>query len=334
MYYVSLILFLLLTPLLNISNGLCAEKFNPIVIYQEKIETNPYNYAIHQGVQQFVQKTGSPCKEIVIGGVMENYLKTLDEACASGYSPIFLIYANHLKKLHSYAKEHPNIRFLILGKVTDIRNVLSFDFAEHEGSFLAGALAAMKSKTKIIGFVSVSELPLMHRFLCGYKQGAKYINPDTKVLSGFIGTYHRAWFDGNATAALANKLMDQGADVIYQAAGGAGQAVLEAAAKRGKLGIGVDTNQNGLYPGHVLTSMEKHTDKIVFAALLHAKRGIWRDNIKSFGLVQDAVGLAFDENNAKLVTPSMKQKIVEIRNKISLGEIKVHDYVTDETCPE
>ena len=332
MKHLKLITLIFIFILLNVSTAISSEKFNPVVIYQENIESNPYNYAIHKGVKEFIRKTGAPCKEIVIGGVKKDFINVLEKSCKSGYSPVFLIYANHMKNLDTFARKYPNIRFLSLGKATDVRNMLSFDFAEHEGSFLAGTLAAMKSKTGIIGFVSVSDVPLMRRFLCGYKQGAEYINPNIKVLSGFIGTYYRAWFDGNATAAMADKLMDQGADVIYQAAGGAGPAVLEAAAKRGKLGIGVDSNQNGLYPGHVLTSMIKRIDKVVFAALMHAKRGIWRDNIKSFGVAQDAVGLAFDEHNEKLITPEMKEKINKIRNKISLGEIKVHDYVSDEMC--
>ncbi|WP_051261442.1 BMP family lipoprotein [Desulfovibrio inopinatus] len=120
---------------------------------------------------------------------------------------------------------------------------------------------------------------------------------------------------------------------IYQAAGGAGPAVLEAAAKRGKLGIGVDRNQNGLFPGYVLTSMIKRTDQVVYAALMHAWRGVWRDNIKHFGIVQNAIGLIFDENNANLVTDDMRQRIETLRSKIALGEIHIHDYVTDNSCP-
>ena len=195
-----------------------------------------------------MDKTGSPCREIVVEGSIPDYIDTLEKACSEGYSPIFLIYANHLKTLNSFSRNHPNIRFIILGKVTDVPNMLSFDFAEHEGSFLAGALAAMKSESGTIGFVSVSDVPLMHRFLCGYEQWARYVRPNIKVLSGFIGTYRLAGYDGNATAALGNKFMDQGADVIFHAAGAAGTAVLEAAAKRGKLGIGIDRNQNGLFP--------------------------------------------------------------------------------------
>lgn len=310
-----------------------AEKFKPVVLYQGSIPGNSFNQAIHDGVERFTATTGVPCREVVVENPMEAYMSALDKLCAEGFSPIFLVYGNHVKGLPAYVRAHPQIRFLVMGAVIDEPNALSFDLAEQEGSFLAGALAAMVSKSGVIGFVSVSDLPLMRRFSCGYEQGARYVVPDIKVLVGFTGSYEDAWFDGNATAAMADELMDQGADVIYQAAGGAGPAVLEACAKRGKLGIGVDLNQNGLYPGHVLTSMLKRSDQVVYAALLHAQKGIWRDNIKKFGVAQNAVGLAFDDNNKNLVTDEMKARIREMKNKISLGEIKVHDYVIDNMCP-
>ncbi len=311
-----------------------AEQFKPIVIYQGSMLANSFNATIHDGVERFVRKSGVPCKEIVVGNDLESYVRGVEASCAEGYSPIFILYGNHVPQLTSLVRSHPEVRFVVLGAVADEPNMFSLNFAEHEGSFLAGALAAMASKTGVVGFVSVSDLPLMRRFACGYAQGARYINPEIKVLVGFIGSYKDAWFDGEATARMADTFMDQGADVLYQAAGGAGPAILEAAARRGRLGIGVDRNQNGLFPGHVLTSMLKRSDQVVYAALIHAWRGIWRDNIKSFGLVQDAVGLAFDEYNAPLVSKEMRERIAEIKSEISLGRIKVHDYVTDNACPE
>lgn len=310
-----------------------AEYFNPVIVYQQDIKSNSFNHNIHKGVQRFTENTGIPCKEIIVEDILLDYMSKLDEVAQQGYSPIFLIYGNHLEQLSSYVRKYPNTRFLVLGQIADEPNMFSFDFAEHEGSFLAGALAALTSQSETIAFVSVSDLPLMRRFWCGYVQGANYINPDITILTGFIGDYPHAWFDGKATATMANDFMDQGADVIYQAAGGAGPAVLEAAAKRGKLGIGIDQNQNGLYPGHVLTSMLKQTDRVVYAALIHAKRGIWRDNIKTFGLAQDAVGLAFDEHNSSLISPETRQQLDEIRSKILIDEILIHDYVTDNQCP-
>jgi basic membrane protein A len=311
-----------------------AEEFNPVLIYQGEIQDNSFNLTIHEGVKRFEQETGEECTELIVEANQQTYAANVERIAEQGYSPIFLLYGNHLPALSELARQYPATRFVVLDVVKDEPNMYSFSSSEHEGSFLAGALAAMASKSNIIGFVSVSDIPIMRRFLCGYVQGAKHINPSITVLEGFIGDYEGSWFDGAATAAKANELMDQGADVIYQAAGGAGPAVLEAAAKRDKLGIGVDRNQNGLYPGHVLTSMIKRTDMAVYAALMLAKRGIWRDNVKQLGLAQDVVGVVFDEHNAPLVTPQMRQRIESLKTDIVLGEIEVHDYTRDLKCPE
>ena len=332
MKYLSILVVLLAAFVLSPINCY-ADKFNPVLVYQGKIADNSFSLSIHKGVERFKAKTGEKCTEVEVGTTLKEYVDTITKYADEGYSPIFLMYANHFPDLVTFARKYPATRFIILDTVRDEPNVFSFMLADHEGSFLAGALAAMVSKSGKLGFVSVVDTPFQRRFLCGYTQGAKYINPDVEVFKGFTGSYAGAWFDGNATARLANQMMDKGADVIYQAAGGAGPAVLEACAKRGKLGIGVDINQNGLYPGSVLTSMVKHTDKAIYAALMLAKRGIWRDNYKRLGLAQEAVGIVFDKHNEKLVTPEMRSRIENIRKKIVLGEIVVDEYTENPTCP-
>jgi len=318
------------------TGGICsaqARGFNPMVIYQGSIEKNSFNVSIHQGVERFIEKTGLACTEAVAGVDITDYVSRIKKSTEQGYSPVFLLYGNHIPELVDLVRQYPATRFIVLDTVLDEPNMFSFVLAEHEGSFLAGALAALASKSKQIGFVSVVDTPFQRRFLCGYSQGARYIDPDIKVFDGFTGDYPGAWFDGKAVAALASGMMDKGADVIYQAAGGAGPAVLEAVAARGKLGIGVDVNQNGLFPGAVLTSMVKRTDKAVFAALMLAKRGVWRDNFKRLGLAQDAVDIVFDRHNKSLVTPAMASRIEKIRKNIVLGVIQVHDYTENIKCP-
>jgi len=310
-----------------------AREFNPAVIYQGNIEKNSFNVSIHRGVERFRKKTGLDCTETVAGLDMDDYFSSLRSAAEKGHSPVFLLYGNHIPKLVDFVRQYPATRFIVLDTMLDEPNMFSFVMAEHEGSFLAGALAALASTSKQVGFVSVVDTPFQRRFLCGYSQGAHYINPDIKIFEGFTGDYPGAWFDGKAVAALASDMMDKGADVIYQAAGGAGPAVLEAVAARGKLGIGVDINQNGLYPGSVLTSMIKRTDKAVFAALMLAKRGIWRDNYKRLGLAQDAIDIVFDRHNQSLVTPVMRDRIEKIRKDIVLGVIQVHNYNENIKCP-
>lgn len=310
----------------------CAEKFNPVLIYQGPIKDNSFSVSIHKGVEKFKKRTGADCTEVAVGLSFKEYLATITDYAEKGYSPIFILYGNHFPNMVSFVRKYPATRFIVLDAVRDQPNVYSFVLADHEGSFLAGALAAMASKTGKLGFVSVVETSFQRRFECGYAQGARFINPEIEVFNAYTGDAVGGWLDGKATARLANRMMDQGVDVIYQAAGGAGPAVLEACAARGKLGIGVDINQNGLYPGSVLTSMVKHMDKAVFAALMLAKRNIWRDNYKRLGLEQEAVELAFDENNRELVTPEMHNRIEDIRKKIVLGEIVVNENFETKNC--
>lgn len=309
-----------------------ADHFKPAVIYQGNIENNSFNVSVHKGVELFTKKTGLECAEVVVEFGMEIYLESVKKHAEAGYSPIIVLYGNHFDDLVDFVRRHSATRFILLDAVYDEPNIYSFVFAEHEGSFLAGALAALVSKSKIIGFVSVAEIPFMRRFWCGYVQGAKYVDPEIAVIEGFIGDYEGSWFDGEATASLADTIMDQGADVVYQVAGGAGPAVLEAAALRGKLGIGVDVNQNDLFPGNVLTSMIKRTDKTIFAALMLAKRGVGRDNFKRVGLEQEAVGIIFDDYNKSLISPEIRTRIETIKKDIIFGSITIHDYTEDLKC--
>lgn len=330
-------LVILLTTIIitwcGVSTAMAANEFKPVIIYQGMIETNSFNVSIHKGVKRFEEKTGVECTEVVSSFNLKDYVDTVTRFTDEGYSPVFMLYGNHFPDLVKFVRRYPATRFIVLDTVLDEPNMFSFLLAEHEGSFLAGALAAMVTKTNILGFVSVVDTKFQRRFLCGFSQGAKYVNKDIEILEGFIGDYPGSWYDGNATAALAYTMMDDGADIIFQAAGGAGPAVLKAVASRGRLGIGVDINQNGLYPGSVLTSMVKRTDKAVFAALMLAKRGIWRDNYKRLGLAQGAVGIVFDEHNESLIKPGMRQYIEKIRNDIVFGKINVHDYSEDGVCP-
>jgi len=307
--------------------------FRPIIIYQGDIDSSSYNRAVHEGVMRFVEKTGSPCEEIVLGGDGPEYRDALELAAKQGYNPVVIIYGNHIEELSTLIHAFPQTRFIAFSARIDQPNIFSLDFAEHEGAFLAGALAAMVSKTKVVGFISVADQPLMRRFACGFEQGAKYVDPDIAVLVDFLGRYKDAWFDEAGAARLADSLMDKGADVIFQAAGGAGAGVIDACAKRNRFAIGVDINQNGRRPGFVLASMVKKADQVVYAVLLHAKRGIWRDNIKTFGLAQDAVGLAFDENTPAVVTQNIRKRLDQIKSGIVLGKIPVHDFIRNNACP-
>ena len=312
-----------------------ADNFKPVVLYHWTIKGNSYNASIHRGVQRFIQETGSAVRETVVKGTKTQYIKDIEQFAQQGYSPIFLLYGQHYPRLRELSQSYPATRFIVFENVLDEPNMYSFVISDNEGAFLAGAIAAMASKTGIIGYVSVNDNTGTRRFLCGYEQGARYISSSVKVLADF--THDRssdAWLNGDKTRVLANAQLDKGADVLFPIAGGAGLSVLEAAANRGKLAIGVDVNQNALYPGSILTSVLKRTDMASYAALMLAKRGVWRDNLKRLGLSQGAVGLAFDEHNEPLITQEMRERLERIQRDINAGVIKVHDYSDDNACPQ
>ena len=201
-------------------------------------------------------------------------------------------------------------------------------FKEQEGSFLVGMMAAMASKTGKVGFVGGMDIPLIRKFECGYEQGAKYANPKAEVFQNMTGTTGAAWNDPARGGELAKAQFAKGADVIFAAAGGTGTGVYQAAKDSGKLAIGVDSNQNHLQPGTMLTSMVKRVDVAVYNAFQGIKPGV-----SALGLKEGGVDVAMDEHNAKLVSPEMKAKVDAARADIIAGRIQVADYMAKNICP-
>jgi basic membrane protein A len=177
------------------------------------------------------------------------------------------------------------------------------------------------------------DVPLIRKFACGYVGGVKATKPDDKVIQNMTGDTPAAWNDPTKGGEITKAQIDQGADVIYAAAGGTGVGVLQAAADAGKLAIGVDSNQNGLQPGHVLTSMVKHVDVAVYNAFMDAKDNKFSFGVENLGLAEDGVGYAMDDNNKSLVTPEMQKAVEQAKADIISGKIKVHDYTSDNSCP-
>src|SRR6185312_11784321 len=182
------------------------------------------------------------------------------------------------------AKEFPKVEFTLIDDVVDLPNVQSVLFKEHEGSFLVGVLAGMASKTGKVGFVGGMDIPLIRKFECGYAQGVKYAKPDAQVFENMTGTTPAAWNDPTKGGELAKSQFDRGADVVYAAAGGTGVGVYQAAKDNGKLAIGVDSNQNHVQPGTMLTSMVKHVDVAVYNVL----KG-WTGGVQVLGLKEGGV---------------------------------------------
>ena len=232
------------------------------------------------------------------------------------------------------AKEFPNTKFSIIDVGwLDNSNMRQYVFNEHEGSFLVGALAAMASKTGKVGFVGGMDIPLIRKFACGYVQGAKAVNSKVEVYQNMTGTTPAAWNDPAKGSELAKSQFDRGADVVYAAAGGTGAGVYQAAADSGMLAIGVDSNQNYMHPGTMLTSMLKRVDLATYETFMDVKSGNFSSGVKVLGLAEDGVGWALDEHNESLISDVMKSTINGLSDKVKSGSIKVHDYMSDNNCP-
>ena len=234
--------------------------------------------------------------------------------------------------MEQVAKDYPNIRFAIIDGVSQLPNVASLVFKEHEGSYLVGILAAKASRTGTIGFLGGMDIGLIHRFAKGYEEGAKSVNPDIRVIENYVGVTDSAWNNPGKGKELSLAQIGKGADVIFTAAGNSGLGVFDAVEQQGKQNgrathfvIGVDSNQNMVKPGFVLTSMVKRVDNAVYDIVTDVVNQRFSPGLHVFGLDKDGVGYAMDEYNKDLVTPESIQLAEEAKKKIIAGEIKVTD---------
>lgn len=227
------------------------------------------------------------------------------------------------------AADYPQLHFVLIDSVADLPNVASLLFKEHEGSFLVGMIAAYTSKTGIIGFIGGMDIPLIHKFVTGYTEGARYVNPKIRVLTNYVGITDAAWNNPGKGRELANAQYEQGADVVFQAAGNSGLGVFDAAEAYNKFAIGVDANQNWIKPGHVLTSMIKRIDNAVYSVIKEGVEGKFRGGIHVYGLENDGVGYALDEYNRPLIPRWVIDKVEEAKRDIIAGRIQVTDAMAD-----
>jgi basic membrane protein A len=264
-----------------------------------------FNEAVHRGGQEFQRATNIQVAEFEVTQEPQRE-QALRNFARRGQDPIVAVGFAQRAAVQSVAAEFPQTRFILIDSVVNLPNVQSVTFREEQGSYLAGMMAAMASRSGRIGFVGGMDIPLIRKFACGYVQGARAVNPQVQIFQNMTGSTPAAWRDPVRGGELARSQIERGADVIFHAAGGTGTGVLQAAADAGRLGIGVDSNQNHLHPGRVLTSMLKRVDVATRLGFEQARAGTWRAGVNVLGLEQEGVGLAFDDNNAALVPPEMR----------------------------
>ena len=326
-------LFLAAVAALLTSCAAAAAEVKPAVVYDlgGKFDKS-FNEGVYDGAAKFLADTGIKFREFEVQNDSQR-VQALRNFARRGQDPILAVGFQYASALDKVAPEFPETRFAIIDAVVDQPNVQSIIFREHEGSFVVGILAAMAAEGGKIGFVGGMDVPLIRRFACGYVLGARHANPDIRVFQNMTGTTGAAWNDPVKGGELAKSQFDRGAEVVFQAAGSTGLGVLQAAADAGRLGIGVDSNQNHLHPGNMLTSMLKRVDVAAYEVFDSARRDAWESGVRVLGLKEKGIGWALDEHNEALITPAMKAAADEAVRMIVAGELQVHDYVTGGECP-
>jgi basic membrane protein A len=310
-----------------------AEDVKPAVVYGTggKFDKS-FNEAAYGGAERFKSETGIEYRDFEPTGDTQGE-QALRNFASRGFNPVIGVSFAWTSAIEKVAAEFPDTKFVLIDSVVDKPNVRSVVYKEHEGSYLVGLIAGMASKTGKVGFVGGMDIPLIRKFACGYAQGAKAANPNAEVFQNMTGTTGAAWNDPVRGGELAKSQIDQGADVIYAAAGATGLGVLQTAADNGKLSIGVDSNQNHLHPGSVLTSMIKRVDLAVYNAMKDTQDGKFTPGIQALGVAEDGVGWALDDNNKSLITPEIQAAVDKAKADIISGAVKVHDYMSDNSCP-
>ena len=309
-----------------------AADINPAVVFDMggKFDKS-FNEGVYNGVERFKKESGVSYREFEVTNEPQRE-QALRRMAQRGANPVIGVGFAQAPALEKVAKEFPDTKFAIIDAVVELPNVRSIVFKEHEGSFLVGMIAALKSQTGKVGFVGGMDIPLIRKFACGYEQGAKYVSKDTEVLQNMTGTTPAAWNDPTRGAELAKSQFDRGVDVVYAAAGGTGVGVYQTAEDSKKFAIGVDSNQNYLHPGTMLTSMLKRVDVAAYKAFKDAHDDAWTSGIQVLGLAEDGVGWALDEYNKDLVSDDMKAKVEAAAAEIVAGKLQVHDYMASDSC--
>ena len=336
----------LLTICLLISAYAMAELRVGVVFDAGGKNDRSFNQSAWEGAAKAKDELGISLKDVEPGdsSAVEEAMRAFAQ---EGYDIIFGIGFANATAIQNVATEFPKINFAIVDSVVDLPNVSSLVFKEHEGSYLVGMIAGMRSRVvdgkRVVGFIGGMEIPLIHKFEAGFREGARKIYPNIEVVVNYVGNTPTAWNDPAKAKEIAKAQMGKGASVIYAAAGGSGNGLFDALKETNGKGpcypqfenrarvdscvyaIGVDSNQNYLVPGQIVTSMLKRVDVSVFDTIKRLKEGNKAGGIYVYGLENNGVGYSTDKYNRRLVNKKMRKVIDMFRQKIIDGEIVVPD---------
>jgi basic membrane protein A len=283
-----------------------------------------FNEGAFGALEQWKKETGGSYLEYEPRAVTE-FGAGVDALVARGATLIVAVGFYYAQPLTDAAAAYPDVRFVLIDAVAEGPNIRCILFREQEGSYLVGVLAALASKTGTIGFVAALDIPLIRKFVDGFGQGAKDTRADIQYLVNFVGVTPAAFNDPVKAGEITKSQIERGADVIFAGSGNSNTGIFQAAKDAGVYAIGVDSNQNGIVPGTILTSMLKRVDQAILHALADAAGGGWTPGVVTLGLAEDGVGWALDDNNRDLITPEMEAAVERARQGIIDGTIKVVD---------
>ena len=303
--------------------------FKPAIIYEFSGKKGDKGFIdlMHKGVAQAKQEVGIESAEFQIEPGQDR-MKVFQDILRQGFTHVIAVGFQNMVPVLTVADKYPEVKFTVIdGIIPPIyNNVQSISFKDHEGAFLVGVIAASVSKTNKLGFIGGMDVPLINNFALGFYQGAKYVNKDVELVRDIVGNTPEAWNNPERAKSLARKQYNDGVTVIFAAAGGSSIGVLEAADEMGHYAIGVDTNQNSLFPGAVITSMVKRVDKAVYETLISTYSGKWKPGIKYLGLREGALDYSVDIYNKDLLTLDIINKVEEAKDKIVRGSLQVEVY--------
>jgi len=278
-----------------------------------------FNDAAYRGLKQAEEELGIKIT-VIESNTMTDYVPNLSSLAEQGYDMVWAVGFLMTDALEEVSQMYPDTKFGLIDSVVEQPNVVSVTFAEHEGSFLAGIAAAMKSETGTVGFIGGMETTLIKKFEAGFRAGVKAVEPDMKILIGYTGVFD----DPGAGKELALTQFNQGADVIYHASGACGIGVIKAAEEKDLYAIGVDSPQNHLAPDNVLTSMIKRIDVAVFEEVNALYNDNFSTGVRTYNLKSDGVGLYMPQAE-KMLSQETLDKVDMYKNQIINGEISVPD---------
>ena len=295
-----------------------ASAAEPAVVYEAVLYDDSFNVAANEGIERYKQAFGAARQAFGPAAI--------ERMARAGHDPVIAIGFALAPEVERVAALFPHVRFTIVDAVVDRPNVQSIVFKEQEGAYLAGLLAAMASRSGTVGFIGGIDIPAIRNFRCGFEHGARSAGKPVQVLSALVGNTPAAFNDPERGAQLAEQQIKQGADVVFAAAGGSGLGVYKAARQRGALAIGVDRNQNFLYPGTMLTSVIKRIDTAVYLAAIEGRdrrNGGTRPARLLLGLKEQGVGWALDRHNRSLITPAMQARVDAAARDVASGSVQV-----------